>query len=435
MLVKFPRRESGMSAIPFVVSLLFVMGLGVAWYNADKEAAELRGKAITNAANAAEWQKKFEAESNFNLDLTEATGYGNAQGKPDKAAIQAALTAALEKWREKFTLEFSPDKYQATGTGGAVEKIAGEKFRVSYIPAKDQITNPSMQALLPLYEAAAARLLNDVKRYVESNAAEMKSKGEMQVLKDKTIAEKDTAYTGLQAQGDQTKRTLEEQIRELRDQIQAKDQVIQQAQAELETVKAEKDKAVAKYASELSQKAAEIQTLVRRDQPFISEGPDGEVITSGAGVVIVNRGKKDMLMPGTVFTVLGRIKGGDLVPKGTIKVVVANDETAECRIVSDDASNPINGGDAIDSKTYSPGRTMHFSLVGEFKKMGRAQAEARLKQLGASVDTTVNSATHYLVVGTPGAGENLEDSDSWKRAKEFGVSILTEAQLASFTMY
>jgi len=436
MLVKFPRRESGMSAIPFVVSLLFVVGLGVAWYNADKEATDLRAKAMKSAADATEWQKRLEAESNFNLELTEATGFGNAQGKPDKAAIQAALSAALDKWREKFTLEFAPDKYQATGTGGTVEKIAGEKIRVSYIPAKDQISNPSVQAILPLFEAAAARLLNDVKRYVESNSSEMKSKAEMLASKDKTISEKDTAYSGLQAQGDQTKRTLEEQVRELRDQLQAKDQVIQQAQAELETVKAEKDKAVAKLSSELSQKAAEIQTLVRRDQPFISEGPDGEVISAGAGVVIVGRGKKDMLMPGTVFDVLGRVKGGDLVRKGTIKVVVCSDETAQCAIVAiDDPNNPINGGDAIDSKTYSPGRTMHFSLVGEFKKMGRAQAEARLKQLGASVDAAVNSATHYLVVGTPGAGENIEESDSWKRAKEFGVTILTEAQLASFTMY
>lgn len=435
MLVRNPGRESGMSAIPFVVSLLFVAGFAIAWYKADQENVDLRQKLQTSSTNAADWQKKLETASNRILELTEVTGYGDAEGKPDKAAMQAALAAFLDKWRERLTIEFTADKYQQTGDGGVVEKIQGDKVRVSYLPAKDQLTNPNLQQVLGALEPAATRMQADVKRYVELLAAEMKSKQEMLAAAKQALTEKEGQYTALQSQLDQQKRSYEEQITGLRSEIQTKEQALQTVQGEIEAVKAEKDKAVATLTSQVNQKAAEIQTINQRERPFVSEGPDGEVVAARSGVAIINRGKKDFLMPGTLFTVLGRIKGGSLVPKGTIKVIVSNDESAYCQVVEESEVNPIQGTDLIQSLTYSPNRQMRFCLIGEFRKMGRSQAEKRLKDLGASIDLNVSSETHYLVVGTPAAGEVLEETDAWKRAKEFGVQILTEGELASMTLY
>ena len=66
--------------------------------------------------------------------------------------------------------------------------------------------------------------------------------------------------------------------------------------------------------------------------------------------------------------------------------------------------------------------------------MGRSQVEARLEALGAKVDDSVSTLTHYLVLGAPSAGgESLESSDAYKKAMQYGTTILTEAQLASFT--
>jgi hypothetical protein len=435
MIRKYRGSERGMSAIPFVVALLLLAIAIVAWYKADQEATELRGKLNANAQAAGEWQKKFEKENTRLLELTEVTGFGDAEGKPDKAAIQAALNGGLESWREKYSIEFTADKYTATGQGGMIEKLPGDKIRVIYVPAKDQISNPSLQSIQPIFHAAAARMQNDIKRAFEEKAAEVKSKAEMLAAKDKALADKDALFANLKNEADQTKRTFEEQVRELRDQVQAKDAAIQAAQAEAEAVKAEKDKAVAALSGEVNQKAAEIQTLVRRERPYVSEGPDGSVLASGNGVVVLDRGRRDMLMPGTVFKVLGRIKGGELVQKGVVKVIVCNEQTADCRVVDENPSNPITGGDLVQSETYSPNRQMRFVLIGEFRKMGRSQAESRLKQLGAAIETSVTTETHYLVVGTPAAGETLEDSDAYKRAREYGVQILTEAELASFTMY
>lgn len=435
MLVRNPRRESGMSAIPFVVSLLFVAGFAIAWYKTDQENVELRQKLQTSATNAQDWQKKLETASNRILELTEVTGYGDAEGKPDKAAMQAALQAFLDKWRERLTIEFDADKYQPTGDGGQVEQIAGGKVRVKYLPDKDQITNPSLQGILAILEPAASRMQADVRRYVQLLAAEQKSKVDIVNSGKQALTEKDTQYTALQATNEQQKRAYEEQIRELRDQIQAKEQALQTVQGEIEQVKAEKDKAVASLQGELNQKAAELKTVNLREKPYLSEGPDGEVVGAGAGIAVINRGKKDFLMPGTLFTVLGRVKGGSLVAKGSLKVITCSDDSAQCQILEESESNPIQGTDLIQSQTYSPNRRLRFCMIGEFRKMGRSQAEKRLKDLGAVIDASVTPETHYLVVGTPAAGEVLEETEGWKRAKEFGIAILTEAELASMTMY
>lgn len=435
MIRKHRASERGMSAIPFVVALLLLIIAVFMWYKADQEATELRAKATTNASSAKQWEERWQAESNARLELTETTGYGDQQNKTDKAALQAALNGALEKWRTLFVIEFTADKFTPTGNGGQVERLQGDKIKVVYVPAKDQIANPSIQTLLPILEAASARMQNDIKRAFEEKAAEVKAKVELTAARDKVLGEKDTAYAGLRAEYDQSKRAYEQQISELREKVSTTEQALQAAQSEAEAVKAEKEKAVATLTAQLNQKVAEIKTLVGREQPFVSEGPDGEVVAAKNGIAIISRGKRDMLMPGTTFKVLGRIKGGELVEKGTLKVITCNDESADCTVVAEQMNNPITGGDLIQSATYSPARKMRFVVIGELRKMGRSAAEGRLRALGAIVDNAVTTETHYLVMGTAGAGESLEETDAYRKAKEFGVQILTEDQLASFTMY
>ena len=58
-----------------------------------------------------------------------------------------------------------------------------------------------------------------------------------------------------------------------------------------------------------------------------------------------------------------------------------------------------------------------------------------LKKLGAAVDPRVSAETNYLVVGLPPAGQNIEDTDAYKTAKDLGIRMLTEDDLASFAKY
>ena len=92
--------------------------------------------------------------------------------------------------------------------------------------------------------------------------------------------------------------------------------------------------------------------------------------------------------------------------------------------------------DLIQSLTYSPNRKLHFVLVGDFKKMGKSQAEAVLKRLGAVVDAKVTSETNYVVVGAAPAGtESMDDNEAVKAAKDLNIRMITEDALSSFTRY
>jgi len=416
------------------VSIVVIVIFAFMWHQESGDAEKLRGQIDAEKKTAEAMQSKFETANNELLELTTATGFPDAEGKPDKAALMKATEEFLQAWRDKLFLEFAADRYQATGDGGIIEKLAGDKVKVTYVPAKDMIDAPSVQAVYPIVVQAAARMQNDIKRAFEEKYTEMTSKKEMEEKHRQDLTAKDAKYSELQAAGEQAKRLADEQLNELRGQKANLETAVQQAQSESEQVKQDAERAVAEANSQIAQLRAERNALVAREKPFLSEAPDGEVLASGGGVVVVNRGKKDMLMPGTVFTVLHRIKGGDLVPSGAVRVIVCNEESAECKVMEQSASMPIQGGDMIQSLTYSPNRQMRFCLIGEFSKMGRAQMEARLKALGAAVDTAVTPMTHYLVVGTSPAGEDLEQSDAYRKAREFGVEKLTESELASFTL-
>src|SRR5262249_29139416 len=155
-------------------------------------------------------------------------------------------------------------------------------------------------------------------------------------------------------------------------------------------------------------------TLVQREAPVLSEGPDGEVVLADNGVAILNRGRQHWLMPGTVFDVWGIAKGGAKYKKGTVKVTSTDVETSRAAILEENPNDPIGRGALVQSLTYSPNRKLHFAFVGEFRKMGRSQAEALMKKLGAIVDDKVSSETNYLVMGAPAAGQDqaaLEETE------------------------
>lgn len=432
MIGKIRSREAGMSFWPFVIALVMVLVLVFVWYDGTKDTEKIQGDLVRANAEAKHQQERFKAANDALIELVEVTGFPNAEGKPDKQQVADAIATFLDKWREKMTIEFDADRFSSTGLGGTVEKLSGNRVRVVYLPTKAEMGAVSVQGLLPLVESSAARMLVDIKRAFEATFAAAAESKNLRDQQKQALDAKDAANADLRNQLAAAQQAAQERERELRDQVAAKDAANTQAQAELEAERTKSETEIARLTRELNQKTAELRTLARRDAPALSEGPDGEVLAASSGLAVLSRGKKDMLMPGTTFTVLGRRKGGDLVAKGTVRVTLVNELTAEARVVEESATDPINGGDLIQSVVYSPDRQLRFSLLGDFRRMGRSQAEARLKALGAAVDSQVTSETHYLVVG---AGENLEESDSYRRAKEFGITILTEESLSTFTLY
>ncbi len=434
----FRARERGMSYWPFVVSLVALLVVTFMWYEAMKVEEDLRSDASRAKTATSEWQTKYTAMNNRLLELVDSTGYAGTDSYPDKEAIGADVQKFLTSMREQLTLEFETDKFAPTGDGGKIEQIGQGKFRVTYMPAEAELARATtVESVFPIVLAAAKRMLVDVNHHVQQKATAESGLASAQSAHGNSLTQKDQTISDLQTQMQALQANLAEQGSDLRDQIAALEGNLNSARSELEEFRAQSDKTVADLSNKLSQSKGEVMRLNQREVPFVSEGPDGEVLAADAGMAILDRGKTDMLMPGTVFTVLGRAKGGALYAKGIVKVTSVDAETARCRVIEEASrADPIGSGDLVQSGTYSPNRKLHFHLLGEFSRMGKSQAESRLTSLGASIDNDVLTTTHYLVMGTPGPGvDNLEDTDAYRRAKEYGTPIITESQLSSFTRY
>ncbi len=432
----FRARERGMSFWPFVVSLLLVIVLVVMWFSATSErdqwkASFEKAEGIRKTAEAGQLEKITALQ-----ELSKRVGWTGGGNTSDPAQIDKDLKDTGTRLGDILTIEFDADRYQEDANGGKPEKTAAGKVKVRYLTEAELADAATLQALISKFEVAANRMKNDVLREVEyakkaqdDKEAAAKAGADALAAKEKRIAE----LTSEKATIDQA---AHEKETELNEKVAQKDQALQKANSDADEVRKQAATNEAKLIAQNNEKDSTIRSLVQRDAPTLTEGPDGEVVVAQDGIAIINRGKTNWLMPGTVFDVLGRSKGGATYKKGSIKVTSCDDESARAAILDEKANDPITRGDLIQSLTYSPNRKLHFVLVGDFKKMGKSQAEAVLKRLGAVVDAKVTAETNYVVVGAAPAGaDNLDDNDAVKAAKELSIRMITEDALSSFCRY
>lgn len=86
-----------------------------------------------------------------------------------------------------------------------------------------------------------------------------------------------------------------------------------------------------------------------------------------SGKAAINIGRADEISTKVTFTVYdGRVTDFDsALPKGGIEVVmVTGEHSSECRILTDNPSDPIVPGDKIYSPVWDPGYREHFAIAG-----------------------------------------------------------------------
>lgn len=431
----FRARERGMSYWPFVITLVTTLVFVVQWYQTDEQLTKARSDAA--AAKAAEKRatdRWTEAQQKM-LELGELTGWTDDSGYPDKSKTQEALDGVKTAMVEQLRLKVDVTKFTETGQGGKIEQIGQEPAMVVYAAKGEYDGVDTWAKFIPAFMTSAKRMLADVGTAVNKT---QQVQGEMASAVEahrSAITAKDDARTQVETQLASARAAAQQTEQDLREQIDSLNAQLRTAREETNSVREEKDQIEADLTNQLGQANAEIVRLNDRARPLLSEGPDGSVLTARGGVAVIDRGKKDQLMPGTIFSVWGLAKGGVRYHKGSIKVVTVADDTARASILEMNEGDPILGGDLIQSTTYSPNEKLSFALVGEFTKMGRGDAMNRLRSLGCDVHESVLPTTHYLVVGVPAENETIEETEAFRRAKEFGVTIITEAQLASFTRY
>lgn len=433
----FRARERGMSFWPFVVSLLLLIVFVIMWFSATTERDEAKAKQAKAEAAEKKAQEDLQNANKNYINASTVVGYTGGGSGTSPEAVTGAMKDVKDKIAADTTVTFPQTRFQEDPSSGKVEKTDGGMVTVTYLSPAELAEATTLESLVSKFDTAVARMKYDLGRSYAGFDQAVKDKEAAAAASDAALKDKDKRIAEVTGEKSAVENQAREKEAELKEQIAQKDQKITQAESDLDAQRKQSSANEAKLVAAVAAAEGQVRTLVQRDAPVITEGPDGEVIVAddSLGIAIINRGRQHWLMPGTVFDVLGRAKGGALYKKGEIKVTSVDDETARAAITVESAKDPITKGDLIQSLVYSPNRKMHFTLIGDFKKMGRSQAEALLRKQGAIVDDQVTSETNYLVVGMPAAGQNLEETAQYKAAKDLGTRILTEEQLASFAKY
>lgn len=432
----FRARERGMSFWPFAIALLGLLVFVFLWFGVTSERDNMSASLARSEQAKKQAEEALSKANSRYQEVSKLVGFLGGGNFTDPAELDRQVKEYAPKIKDAGTVTFPISRYQAAPDGGQVEKADAGTVTVTYLTQAEIDDATTLQAWLPKFETALSRAKHDTARAFEHAETLAKEKEALTKAGEDTVKEKDKRISDLTSEKSALENQAREKENELNDKIAQLTGQRDAKETELEALKQQSSANEAKLLSQITEKTQTISSLIQRDAPALAEGPDGEVIVADAGMAVVNRGRDSWLMPGTIFDVWGLAKGGAKYKKGTLKITSCDTDTARASVIEEDPRDPIAKGDLIQSLTYSPNRQLHFVLVGEFRKMGRSTAESLLKKLGAAVDSRVTANTNYVVVGGPAAGqESLDDTDAVKTARELGIRMITEEQLASFCRY
>ncbi|MHC5063605.1 MAG: hypothetical protein ACYTG5_06490 [Planctomycetota bacterium] len=167
--------------------------------------------------------------------------------------------------------------------------------------------------------------------------------------------------------------------------------------------------------------------------------PDGRVIDSSSATSLawIDRGRVDMLQPGTVFTISN--PGSEEI-KARGKVVKIDQQRAEIQIM--DLANkydPVVAGDIIRNDLYSPNHRRTIYLMGRFSvPHSKKEVAARLASYGNKVVDQIGPEVDLVIVGdNPVNEENsgltpIEETEEYKEAQRFSIEFATVSKMRHF---
>ena len=205
-----------------------------------------------------------------------------------------------------------------------------------------------------------------------------------------------------------------------------------------------------------------LREQVVKDETALT-APDGKVlwVNQPARIVWVNLGEEDAVRPQMTFDVYDVDQNNLIQPnvKGTIEILrVVDANSSEARIRTDQLSNPIMGGDAIDSHIWQRGERLRFALAGmididddsrndldmlaDLIKLNGGVIDAILTEQGQVVDEQGKPAemsihTRYLVQGdAPSDPEALKGYVAMsKQSQTLGVEEISYTRILEFVDY
>jgi len=292
---------------------------------------------------------------------------------------------------------------------------------------------------------AASGLENVLGSLVTKISQQAQRVRDIEAERDKALAEKgevDRRFQSATADASAKAREFSQNLDQVRSDFdtakQDKDNSIAQAvnglRAKNEELAAEKDRATAKEKElnfEIAKRDMHASALIARDamrKP--ADVADGKILVAKNGIptAFINLGRKDMLLPGTIF----RVKNNNSAAvKGYATVTRVEEERAEVELAGfvDPVGDFARAGDLLYNDLFTPRVTRTIYLMGRFQAPAKPELATLLRNLGNRVVDKMAPGVDTVILGNDPINEagdgfaSVQDSAEFKQASELRVEF------------
>jgi hypothetical protein len=396
--------------ITMVVLFFVALGFGYLGFTEAATAEDRAQKALQAEAAADDRQAE---DAQHIIALSQATGFYDAAAATPRSKADA-ITAALDDLKGTF-----PDM-------------------------GPEIT--TLEQALPILKQAYAKRGQEITTLTDARDTLASEKTTMDEQLREVIAGKDEEIKTLQGQiaddsanAAQKQTELENRVASLNTQRNDLDAQTRQLRGQIEELQRQHE---AERQTWETRTRAVTETLAFLEEP---DRPDGKVLAVSKDLSLgwIDIGAGQRLARGTSFTVVSGTTGSSATKAmATVTRVEADRAEVVFHNVTDQF-DPVVAGDVIYNPLYDPTGVRHAVLAGRFSgQFNEAKLKVLLKDIGITVQETLDFNTDYLIVGselfTDEDGNPLEDPLSpaelpvYKDAEANGVQIVSIKDLHGY---
>jgi hypothetical protein len=253
-----------------------------------------------------------------------------------------------------------------------------------------------VKSLIPIYAAKDGRI-KDLQTQLDSALSEGKSVG-TRMNEAVATAEKEKTDLRQQLQDTEsrlndTKTDLERQIGEARENFKSSDAQVNKLKQELADLKAGFDNEKLALQTRMDEQGRKLNPFVKEP-----ERADARILEVSKGLKLgwIDIGSKQRLSSGMRFRVVSGQHGSKHV-KAWCEVNSVKGDMAEVRFFDEaDPMDPVVAGDVVFNPLFDPRGERAALLVG---RLDKNQIEPLLTGMGMTVQTALDKATDFLIVG------------------------------------
>lgn len=227
----------------------------------------------------------------------------------------------------------------------------------------------------------------------------------------------------------------------------AKDELIASQGTSYNGLRAEFSDHKEQVAAEALAQRKELEMIIARNSALVNKSrlinppqePDGRVLdaSSSTGLAWIDRGRVDMLQPGTIFTI-SNPRSDSIKAHG--RVTKIDQERAEIQVLDLVSKyDPVVKGDIIRNDLYSPNAKRTIYLMGRFGvPHTKPQIQMTLESFGNKVVDSIGPEVDLVIIGDNPVNEDnsglvpIEETEEYKQVQFYSIEVATISKVRNF---